>query len=652
MQKRFENIKEYYAAGFYEEPKATYFERYSRGLRRYLENLRLTEYKGGLLYPCGVMPVDLCMAHHCAFTVNVIWDELESKDKVASDALKKELPSYWDFVPSEHQVGGCMWAHSFPNFGRIEKEGLDSYEERIKKMSDEAMRKGLCDVIEGIRAYHSRCVEHLEKIGADKKLCHALKKVPFRPAETLYEALVCRNFIYYLDGCDNIGRLDAELIDFYKGEDVTDVLRSLFKNIDDNNGWSGALGPDYNPLTIQCLCAIKGMRRPSLELRVTPHMPDEVWTAALESIKTGGGNPSLYNEDGYQLTLEEHFPHIPKEDLLRFCGGGCTETMLVGISNVGSLDAGVNVAYIFEQIMRKYLPKAKSFEEFYSVFINECNTQIKTVLDGVSKGQKLRAETRPNPMRTLLIDDCIDKEKDFTNGGARYSWSDINLAGMINVVDSMLVIEHLVFDTEKMSGTELLERMDKVETFLNCTDIPRHGTDSDKANRMAHRVTEDLCRAFEGETPWLGGRFLPASIQFTTYVEEGAKVGATPDGRKAGAPLCDSIGAIHGNDKGGITALLNSAAALSQSKLAGTPILNIKLEASKAIDYLKPLVKGYFEKGGLQMQVTCVNRDDLIDAVAHPENHQNLVIRIGGYSEYFTRLTPEQQQSVIERTEY
>lgn len=652
MQKRFEELKEYYAAGFFEEPKASYFERYSRGLRRYLENLRLTEYNGGALYPCGKMPVDLCMAHHCAFTVNVLWDELEAKDKEAADALRAEIPTYWDFVPSEHTVGGCMWAHSFPNFERVAKDGFDTYEERINKMTDDTLRKGLCDVLAGIRAYHARCLDNLKKFGADTRLINALEKVPFKPAETLYEAIVCRNFVYYLDGCDNIGRLDAELIEFYKGEDETDTLRCLFKNIDANDGWSGALGPDYNPVTLQCLKAIKGMHRPSLELRVTPQMPQEIWDAALDSIKTGGGNPSLYNEEGYQSTLKAHFPHIPKKDLLRFCGGGCTETMLVGISNVGSLDAGVNVAYIFKNVMEKCLPTAKTFEEFYDAFKSECSVQIKAVLDGVRKGQKLRAETRPQPMRTLLIDDCISKEKDYNNGGARYSWSIINLAGIINVIDSMLVIEHLVFKTRQMTGSGLLELMAGGETFRGYADIPRHGTDSDVANAMARRVSEDLCLPFEGEVPWLGGKFLPASIQFTTYVYEGSKLGATPDGREDGAPLCDSVGAIHGNDKAGITALLNSAASICQHKMPGTPVLNIKLDASKAIDYLKPLVLGYFEKGGMQLQVTCVNRDDLIDALDHPERHGNLVIRIGGYSEYFTRLNKELQQTVIERTAY
>ena len=129
-------------------------------------------------------------------------------------------------------------------------------------------------------------------------------------------------------------------------------------------------------------------------------------------------------------------------------------------------------------------------------------------------------------------------------------------------------------------------------------------------------------------------------------------IGATPDGRHSGEPLCDSIGAIHGNDKLGITALLSSAASLCQSKMAGTPVMNVRLNAKQVSTALKALVNGYFKKGGMQLQITCVNREDLIDAKKNPQKYPNLIVRIGGYSEYFTRLSSELQQTVIDRTEY
>ena len=656
LRQRLEAMGEPYAAGYFEAPDAPPFARYARGVRRFLERTDMPEWNGGPLYPCGPRcpdPCGICVRHDYSYTVTVDWDGLRRKDAEAAEAVRREMAdasSVCRVIPAGHGVGGAMYTHSFPNFRRIVREGLDRYAARVDAMGDETLSGGLTDVLAGIRAYHGRALAKLKAAGADGALVGALERVPFGPARTLYEALVAWNFIYYMDGCDNIGRLDADLIDFWRGEDVTEVFRCLFRNVDDNNGWSGALGPDYNALTVQCLRAIRGMRRPSLELRVAEGMPAEVWDAALDSICAGGGSPSLYNESGYQNALAGCFANIPPEDLKRTCGGGCTETMLTGISNVGSLDAGINLALVFERVMREELPACADFEAFYAKVVAAIGGTVGQVLDAVSRGQELRSRILPQPMRTLLIDDCIDRERDFNNGGARYRWSVVNLAGMINVIDSLSAIRTLVFERRRMDGAELLRRLDAGETFLNERDIPRHGTDDPRANALAARLSGDVCAFFEGKTPWAGERFLPSSIQFTTYVDAGKGVGPTPDGRKAGEPLCDSIGAIHANDRRGVTALLNSAAALTQSGMPGTPVLNVKLEAGRAHRALRALTEAYFRKGGMQMQVTCVSREDLLEAQKHPEAYPDLIVRIGGYSEYFQRLTPELRQTVIDRT--
>lgn len=644
--------REYYGAGYYEEPYKSPFERFSRALRRYFENYSLPEYKGEPLYPCGGKWQTALVNPDFSFTVAVNWNRLAEQSQEVRNVLGNDFNLYTSRVTPVHTVGGNMYTHSYPNFKRIVYEGFDSYEKRIEKISDSEIRNGLLDLMVGIRCFHSRILQVLKDAGAvESELYKALKKVPFSPAETLYEALVCWNFVYYLDGCDDIGRMDADLIPLYKGEDMTEVFRCFFKNVDVNNGWSGTLGPDYNPLTVQCLKACKGIRRPSLELRVKPDMPKEVWDAAIEAIHAGGGSPSLYNEEGYQQALAHLFPDIPAEDRIHCAGGGCTETMLAGMSNVGSLDAGINTALIFWNVMRRSLISSACFDDFYSAFIDEYSHQAKNVMDSISESQRIRAKFNPQPIRTLLVDDCIDRGKDFNNGGARYYWSVVNLSGMINVIDSMLAIKHLVFDTKNMTAEELLKRLDSGERIRNSV-VPHHGADSDEANEMAARLSSDLCAVFEEKTPYMGGKFLPSSIQFTTYLGAGIGVGATPDGRLAGEPLCDSIGAINGNDIKGVTALLNSAASLCQSKMAGTPVLNLKLNSSTLPTTLPALVQGYFEQGGMQMQITCVSKEELLDAEKHPEKYPNLIVRIGGYSEYFSRLTPEHRRSVIERTCY
>ena len=343
-----------YAGGFYEFPKRDRFYRFARAQRRYWEAVPIGNYDGGGLYPCGpVCAAPYRISPSYSYTFGVYWRGLEEdrrQDPQEDDweeRLLREENDLLPLAPPPHTVGGNLYTHSLPNYGRIEAEGLDSYQRRVEALPTGDFRDGLLEVLEGIRIYHRRVLERLREAKGPDSLIRALEKVPFSPAESLYEALVCRNFIFYIDGCDNPGRLDAELIQFYRGEDVTGLLREFFRHVDENNGWSSALGPDYNPLTVQCLRAIRGMRRPSLELRVTRDMPREVWQAAIEAVSTGCGQPAFYNEEGYQEALAKAFPEIPKEDLLRFNGGGCTETMLAGVSNVGSLDAGIHLPHIF-----------------------------------------------------------------------------------------------------------------------------------------------------------------------------------------------------------------------------------------------------------------------------------------------------------------
>ena len=171
-------------------------------------------------------------------------------------------------------------------------------------------------------------------------------------------------------------------------------------------------------------------------------------------------------------------------------------------------------------------------------------------------------------------------------------------------------------------------------------------------NEIANRLSERIYSEFERHTCTPGGKYFPVSNQFTTYEYAGHGIAATPDGRAANDPLCDSCGAIHGRDTEGPTALLSSVAALRLDLVLGTPITNIRMSKSNLPVLLKPLVDGFFKKGGMQLQVTCASKEELLDALVHPEKYESLVVRIGGFSEYFNWLSPVLKQTVIDRTEY
>jgi len=649
------SVGEPFAAGFMEFPDKSPFYRFSRAIQCYFQKMNLMPYKGGKLYPCGGRFAQrFAVFHDHAYTYAIDRDYLATKIGEEDATAIREALGPFPVPFTEHFVGGGCYVHSFPNYERIEREGLNRYRERILALEPSEFRDGLLLVLEGIDGFRIRCLELLRKENAPECLIHALEKVPFQPAETLYEAIVCRNFIFYIDAADNPGRLDAELIRFYQGEDAVDLFSEFFDNVDDNQGWSVALGPDYNALTYQIIKAIKGKRRPLVELRVTPDMPDDLWELAADALKAGGGSPALYNEPLYQSVLAENFPHIPKEDLLRFNGGGCTETMLAGISRVGSLDAGINTALVFYNVMREKLTAVNSFEEFFDLVIAEIDSVTATTLGYVHQIYEHRINHVPHPVRTLLIDDCIDNQTDFNAGGARYNWSIINFAGMINVIDSLLAIRELIFDKKEYTPQQFLALLEEEEPmfFQRLKQCECFGNDDDHADSLAVLFVEKVFATLDRHKPCFGDKYLASSIQHTTYDWAGTFVPATPDGRTAGSPLCDSVGPLLGKAKNGPTALLKSVTKLPLSKAAGTPILNLRLQKNSMERGFKPLMQSFFERGGMQIQITCVSKEDMQDALVHPERHEDLIIRIGGHSEYFNRLRPALKKTVMERDAY
>lgn len=654
------DVNEYYAAGLFEEPERSALWRHSNAQKRFWEKVSLQPYDGGALYPCGRCPGkdgETNMAVRPDFSYTFAVYDWELYQKHFQGECLEVMEAERALVPpfeTVHTIGGAGYTHSFINYERILKDGLCGYKARVEALEDGDFKDSMLLLLEGIEIYRQRLLAHLrEQENVYPGLVKALGRAD-QPPRTLYEALVVWNFVYYVDGCDDIGRLDHHLIRFWKGEDVTEIIRELFKHVDINDGWSGPLGPDYNELTLQCIRAIHNGRRPNLQLRVKPDMPDEVWQEVYASLATSCGQPALYNEEGFQAALKREFPEIPEEDRLRCCFGGCTETMLEGISNVGSDDLGIHTALIYDQFTREHLAEFDSFESYYDALVKRIHEETAEALDELNLYRKNRAKYRPQPVRTLLIDDCIDKQLDFNAGGARYYWSVSNVAGLINVIDSLSVLRSLVFEQKKYTAESFFTALDSRDPLFlkEARSCPCFGVDDDRIDELAADLAGKIYDGFEQRQCWPSGKYLTVSNQFTTYADAGSIVQATPDGRGDYEPLCDSLGAINGKDTEGPTALLNSVAKLPLNRVLGTPVMNIRIRKEHLPMYLKPLVSAFFEKGGMQLQVSSLSREEMLDAIEHPERHENLVVRIGGYSEYFNRLSPALQQTVLERTEY
>ncbi len=709
-------LGEWFAAGYFELPEATPMRRWSRAVRRRFEHRTLTPYGGELLYPAGVrlpqdVSQDLIVEPSYSFTwaynrdvLTALRGQTGPADSVVLDDLDASMRDLiqrtvvWD---SPHTVGGRGYTHSIPNYGRVLREGLAAHAARaeaglvaaLAQNGDDAadsgrvdFYRGLQDVLAGIRAWHTRILTYLaawpapDAVSAQRRdaLVMALQQVPFGPARSFYEAVVAYNFVFYMDDCDNPGRLDRELISAYEQDidagvltrpQALAIMAAFTDNVAANHAWSAAIGgslangsPAYNEVTQLCLEAVHDHHRPSYELGVRPDMPDAVWDAALDAVGTGCGQPAFYNDGAYLAALLDADLGVCHEDRVLWNGGGCTETMIHGCSNVGSLDAGIHLPLVLGDVLDRQLAAAPSFEALVAAYKEAVSEVVAEITGGVSRLQEAKARLSPQPMRSLLIDDCIDRGVEFNAGGARYNWSVVNVAGLANVVDSLAAVREVVFESRELSGAALAEVLacdfaGSEALRQRLRRCPRFGNDDPTVDDLAADIARHVFEAFRSYVPWRGGRFLPSCIMFTTYAAEGEKVGATPDGRHAGEPLADSIGPVAGRDRHGPTAMIRSVTRLPLSLAVGTPVLNIRLgktllttpEGRRAV---RDLISTYFELGGLQIQLSVVDRDVLEDALIHPERHEDLIVRVGGFSAYFNSLSPALKAAILERTEH
>ena len=702
-------LGEHFAAGYMEEPEAPPVRRWSRAVRRRFERRALPPYEGELLFPCG--PVHLgnenrILAPSYSFTWSfnrtLLSEALETttpEQAAALTALRDDIEPVCadlDVITTVHTVGGRAYTHSIPNYGRVLHDGLAAYGRRVAGHLERAdadgdvervdFYAGMQDVLAGVEVWCIRLAEHLRTAPVDdghaearrRRLLAALERAPFDPARTFFEALFAYNLVYFLDDCDNPGRVDQELFPYYERDlragttsynEAVELIRCLWDNCDDNNGWSagiGGTGPDgeaaYNALTLACLEAARSRRRPNLQLHVRADMPDEMWDAALDTIATGCGLPALYNEEEYLRALRAAGLQVRDEDIGMHNGGGCTETMVHGCSNVGSLDAGLNLPLLLTETLDRHLAGAPDFQSLLEAYQRDVAAVIAEVTAQVSASQQAKARLQPQPMRSLLIDDCVDVGVEFNAGGARYNWSVINVAGLATVVDSLVAVCEVVFDQKEKTGAELLDILhrdfDGEEFFRRrLAACPRFGNDDERADGLAAELSEFAFRELLRHEPWRGGRFLPSCLMFVTYAAAGEPVPATPDSRKAGDPIADSAGPHQGRDTSGPTAMLRSVASIPHWLAPGTLVVNARFTSDFFVNpdrraRLRDLVRTYFDLGGMQLQINVVDQAILRDAVDHPERYPELIVRVGGYSEYFNRLSPELRATVLQRTEH
>ena len=508
-----------------------------------------------------------------------------------------------DLIPPRYRIGGNGWTHCVLNYRRILGEGLGGYRKRVNAMPPSPLRRALSDTLAGI-------TDFLRRAPGDIAACAE------HPARDFRSAMRSFNFFFALDCYDSAGRFDDYMGEFYNGEpDAQMWLEELYRAVDLHDGWHFLHTAKHPAFTRLCLRAQK-LRRPNSGLLAGPETPPEIWEELFDVWGRGVPCPSVYNEAAYRSGIR-HGSDAKGADRDRFAFGGCTELMFEGCSNIGSTEGGLNLL----DILNNSTP---------SRFRADIRLRMEEFASAVRANSEFAAQYRPQLIRTLFVDDCIDRNREFNAGGARYYGSIVNVAGLTDAANSLAA----------MRG------------------IPeKFGNDSPEVDEIARKLAHHVFSLIRRYPMRQGGPAYPAVILLTGYAWHGSYVDASADGRPAGAPVVDSAGAVAGTDRNGPTALLNSVAKLPSRLGIGTLVLNVRLHRSLAASrtkrkLLKALLCGFFEQGGLQLQPTLIDQETLKKAYENPAAHPELIVRIGGYSEYYNRLSRELQFEVLKRTEH
>ena len=578
----------------------------------------------------------------------------------------------------------------------------------IIKQIDEYMKECKSDKIEFYKAC-KRCLEaviihsenyadYAEKLAENAeenrkkellKLAEILRKVPKNPPESFYEAVQSVHFITYSISANpfrlgnqqfQLGHPDRYLLPYYLKDiengtitkEYAQLLLDLLgiqMNMRVTSGVSSGYmvgGRDekgelvQNDLTEMCMQVIDDIRLvyPAVGLCYTDDLDKKYIKKACEILSHGRSHPAIFNDDIITKGLLGY--GVPEKDARNYIHSTCVEITPTGASNVWVASPYTNMAQLLLDILdREY----KDYNELLNTYFNKLDIRIKENFKTQCAWKKHREETAIIPLLSCFVSDCLEQGIDIEQGGARYNWIMPSFVGMANLVDSLYAIKELVFDKKELTMKEFKEILDcnfenneeLRKRILN--DIPKYGNDIDDIDEIFGIITEHIiseCKKYKGEQK--NSKLIPSVFCWIRHETFGRETGATPDGRKKGFPLGDGSGPAQGREMNGPTASILSSTKWKHHELIGGVAVNMKFPkkslGKNSKETMRYLIETYMERGGFEMQINVLDKKTLKDAIKNPEQYKDLLVRVGGYSDYFVRLSPEMQKEIILRTEH
>ena len=542
-----------------------------------------------------------------------------------------------------------------------------------------------------------------------------LDRVPANPARTFREALQSLWLVYVVLHIESdphailLGRFDQYMYPYYKKDieegrtsdkEVVELMACLwikctsmiklrdeasskafagfplFQNI--TAGGQTSRGDDAtNELSFLMLDAVATAKtsQPSVGLRYHNRIDKDIMIKAAEVIRLGLGYPAIMNDN---VIVPKHLIRgATLEEARDYCTN-CVETDVPGMTDSRAHSGYVNFPKCLLLAMNdgkdpesgiQIGPKTGTpesftrFEELFEAYKAQMTFFVGTIAEAYDIVDAVHAAIVPEPFMSSLLDDCIATGKTRQEGGARYNFSGIFGVGLSVAADSLAAIKKFVFEEHSIGIPELLDNL--VNNFEGRDDLrvtllkkaPKYGNNDDYVDDLARECADAYVKAVTSHRCVRGGMYIPEMHSVATHVLFGEMTGATPDGRKAEETFADGVSPVGGRERKGPTEAMQSITKIDHMEVLQGLLYNQKFHPSvldspealrKFVDYMEI----YCFLGGHHVQFNIVSREILLEAQKNPAEFKDLVVRVAGYSAYFTELNERTQNEIISRTEY
>ncbi|WP_196604707.1 glycyl radical protein [Pectinatus haikarae] len=431
-----------------------------------------------------------------------------------------------------------------------------------------------------------------------------------------------------------------------------------------------------NDISYLCLEATSNIKthQPGLSVRIHPNCPPEFLREVCKLVRLGTGFPAIHNDRaGSQMLVAAG---LSPEDARDWNNCGCVVphfrkigewTSAVNINLAAAMEYAVNDGYsnMTHSIMgmKTSINDINTYEEFKNLFFKQIANLIKAAVTGSLICQEVHREIVPRPYMSLLVDGCMEKGRDLSQGGAKYCLGPVLTGiGLADTANSLAAIKQLVFEKKLFTLQDFAEALradwqgfEKLHAAV--FSAPKYGNDDNYVDTIATEISDFYHTEIHKYKDIFDAPFNSAFMGISNYIPAGSVIGATPDGRKAGAPLTEGVSPHAGTDITSPTAAMRSAAKINHDIHQGGTLVNVKLspdliKTDRGLNNLAALIKGYFALGAFHIQFNVISPDILYKAQENPKDYRDLLVRVAGYSTQFVNLSRKAQNAIIERTTY